>query len=69
MVLVSDSWIPKVSEPSKTTMFYLCSLLMHEMCHMWFGDLVTPVWWNDLWLNESFATIISHLAYEHLIVQ
>lgn len=29
--------------------------IMHEMCHMWFGDLVTPVWWDDLWLKESFA--------------
>jgi aminopeptidase N len=29
--------------------------IAHEMAHMWFGDLVTPVWWDDLWLNESFA--------------
>ena len=29
--------------------------ILHEMCHMWFGDLVTPVWWDDLWLKESFA--------------
>lgn len=29
--------------------------ILHEMCHMWFGDLVTPSWWDDLWLKESFA--------------
>jgi aminopeptidase N len=36
--------------------------ILHEMAHMWFGDLVTMRWWDDLWLNESFAEWASHWA-------
>ena len=39
-------------------------VLLHEMAHMWFGNLVTMKWWNDLWLNESFATYMSYVALD-----
>jgi aminopeptidase N len=38
------------------------NVILHEMAHMWFGDLVTMRWWDDLWLNESFAEWASHWA-------
>ncbi|EMY77220.1 peptidase family M1 [Leptospira weilii serovar Ranarum str. ICFT] len=39
--------------------------IYHEMVHMWFGNLVTMKWWNDLWLNESFADYLSYYAMSH----
>src|SRR5690625_2132445 len=36
--------------------------ILHELAHMWFGNLVTMRWWDDLWLSESFAEYVSHLA-------
>ncbi|MEV5963379.1 aminopeptidase N [Kribbella sp. NPDC051952] len=39
-------------------------IVVHEMAHMWFGDLVTMRWWNDMWLNESFAEYMAHRVSE-----
>ncbi|MDO5048322.1 MAG: aminopeptidase N [Actinomycetaceae bacterium] len=41
--------------PTKAARQSRANVIFHEMCHMWFGDLVTPKWWDDLWLKESFA--------------
>jgi aminopeptidase N len=48
--------------PTETQRLGRAETILHELAHMWFGDLVTMRWWDDLWLNESFATYVSNLA-------
>lgn len=59
VALLSDPNNPSVSSEQ-----YISLVIAHELSHQWFGNLVTMKWWDDLWLNESFASLMEHIALE-----
>jgi len=44
----------------------VAEIVSHELAHQWFGNLVTPLWWNDLWLKEGFATFVGYQGLDHV---
>jgi aminopeptidase N len=67
--LVTYREIALLADPATTSVsskHYIATVIAHELSHQWFGNLVTMKWWNNLWLNESFATLMEYVAIDAL---
>ena len=63
-VTYNDAYISRGEKFTKVKTENIYNTLLHEISHMWFGNLVTMKWWDDLWLNESFANMISYMCMD-----
>lgn len=67
--LITYREIALLADPSNASVsskHYIATVIAHELSHQWFGNLVTMRWWNNLWLNESFATLMEYIAVDAL---
>ena len=67
--LVTYREVAILLDPDNATPYqkaYVATVITHELAHQWFGDLVTMRWWDDLWLNESFANMMEYVSVDAL---
>src|SRR5690606_2848949 len=67
--LVTYREIALLDDPTTTSVsskHYIATVIAHQLSHQWFGNLLTMKWWNNLWLNESFAALMEYIAVDAL---
>ena len=64
LVTYRESCLLAAPGESKTTKEYISTVIAHELSHQWFGNLVTMKWWDNLWLNESFANVMEYICID-----
>jgi len=67
--LITYREVALLADPNTTSISskrYVATVIAHELSHQWFGNLVTMKWWNNLWLNESFANLMEYIAVDAL---
>ncbi|TWW64911.1 Thyrotropin-releasing hormone-degrading ectoenzyme [Takifugu flavidus] len=65
-VFVEQKILLDAEVSSSSYQMELTMVVVHEICHQWFGDLVTPVWWEDVWLKEGFAHFFEYVGTDFL---
>jgi hypothetical protein len=64
-ITFDEGFINPHASPNEKLYFYY--IIAHELTHTWFGNYITPEWWDDLWLNESFATFLAYLCLSQVL--
>ena len=66
LIFRESALLAKPGVTSQSGVFWVSEVIFHEIAHQWAGDSTSPLWWNAIWLNEGFATILPFIALSEI---